>query len=138
MTITHDITNLSSLIDDYIAVWNEPDAYVREGLVHRLWAQDAVEYTANVYRGHDELVPRVTAAYEEFVKGAGMLFRCADDAVGHHGLVRFTVAMGPAVGGPDIWTGFVVLALDDAGRIHREHQFANPPAPATSATTPQR
>lgn len=136
MTTINAFTDLTNFTHDYVAVWNEPNPDVREAAICRLWAQDAVEFIeTNEYRGHDQLVARVAAAYEEFVGGAGMLFSSAGDVVGHHGLVRFTVTMGPAEGGPDVWTGFVVIALDEDGRIIREHQFANPPRPTESTQT---
>lgn len=136
MTTINAFTDLTSLTHDYVAVWNEPNSDVREAIIRRLWAPNAVEFTeTNEHRGHDQIFARVAAAYEELVDGAGMLFRSAGDVVGHHGLVRFTVTMGPADGGPDVWTGFVVVVLDEDGRICSEHQFANPPRPTGSTQT---
>jgi hypothetical protein len=133
MTTINAFADLTSFTDQYVDVWNEPDPDVREATIRRLWADDAVEFIeSNEYRGHDQLFTRVAAAYEEFVGGAGMLFRSAGDVVGHHDLVVFTLTMGPADGGPDVWSGVVVAVLDEDGRIRSEHQFANPPRPAES------
>lgn len=136
MTMINAFTDLTSFSRDYVSVWNEPDPDMRAATIRRLWAPDAVEFIETTeYRGHDQILARVAAAYEEFVGGAGMLFRTAGDVVGHHGLVRFTVTMGPANEGPDVWSGFVVVVLDEDGRIRSEHQFANPPRPAETTQT---
>ena len=133
MTTIEALADLTSFTDQYVAVWNQPDRDVREATIRRLWADDAVEFLeSKEYRGHDQLFARVAGAYEEFVGSGGMLFRSAGDVVGHHDLVVFTVTMGPADGGPDVWSGVVVAALGEDGRIRREHQFANPPRPTVS------
>jgi hypothetical protein len=130
VTTINASTDLTSFTDQYAAVWNEPDPDVREATIRRLWADDAVEFIeTKEYRGHDQLFTRVADAYEEFVVGAGMLFRSAGDVMAHHDVVCFTVTMGPADGGPDVWSGLVVVALDEDGRIRSDHQFANPLRP---------
>ncbi|MFG1853605.1 nuclear transport factor 2 family protein [Actinomadura geliboluensis] len=67
------------------------------------------------------------------MKQGGFTFRAAEDAVGHHGAVRFTTYMTPAAGGELAWTGFVFARLGDDGRIQQDYQFGNPPLPVVLA-----
>ncbi|TMR25355.1 nuclear transport factor 2 family protein [Actinomadura geliboluensis] len=84
----------------YIAVWNEPDPDVRHNLIAALWDDEAVEFTDSAeYRGLPAIEARIAEAHEHLVKQGGFTFRAAEDAVGHHGTVRFTTYMTPAAGG---------------------------------------
>jgi hypothetical protein len=115
---------MSEFIDNYIQVWNEPDAGTREKLVRLLWAEDAVEYTdANEYRGHDALDARVEKAHTEFVEKGGHVFRLVTEPATHHGAVLITAEMVPGSGGPAVWVGNIIAFLADDGRIVREYQF---------------
>lgn len=117
--------------DRYVAVWNESDPAARRAAIASLWAEDGVQFTeSEEYRGRRALERRVGEAFEEFVARAGFVFRSAGDAVGHHGMVRFTTQMVPAGGGEVAWTGFVVAELGEDGLIRRDCQFAEPPRPA--------
>ncbi len=121
--------------DRYVAVWNEPDPAARRAAIASLWAEDGVQFIESAeYRGHQELESRVGDAFEEFVARGGYVFRSAGDAVGHHGMVRFSTLMVPAAGGDVAWTGFIVAELGEDGRIRRDHQFAEPPRPAFADT----
>lgn len=114
----------------YVAVWNEPDPDARRAAIASLWAEDGVQFTESAeYRGRPALERRVGEAFEEFVARGGFVFRSAGDAVGHHGMVRFTTQMVPAAGGEAAWTGFVVAELGEDGLIRRDCQFAEPPLP---------
>lgn len=127
------MTDIEQLVNRYVAVWNEPDPGVRDKEVAALWAPDAVQYLEErTVRGRAELTVRVAEAYEQFVRDGGFEFRCAGDAVGHHDLVRFSVYMVPAAGGPVAWTGFIVLRLDGSGQVLADHQFAEAPAPSVA------
>ncbi|MFB9931108.1 nuclear transport factor 2 family protein [Amycolatopsis halotolerans] len=126
----HEI-DAGAFADRYVAVWNESDPAARRAAIASLWAEDGVQFTESAeYRGHRELERRVDEAFEEFVGGAGFVFRSAGDAVGHHGVVRFSTCMVPAADGEVAWTGFVVAELGEDGRIQRDCQFAEPPLPA--------
>ncbi|MGV9295277.1 nuclear transport factor 2 family protein [Amycolatopsis sp. NPDC003676] len=126
----HEI-DAGAFADRYVAVWNESDPAARREAITSLWAEDGVQFTESAeHRGHQALERRVGEAFEEFVGGAGFVFRSAGDAVGHHGMVRFNTYMAPAAGGDVAWTGFVVAEFGEDGRIRRDFQFAEPPRPA--------
>lgn len=119
-----DSTEMTTFVDRYAGVWNEPDAAVRRARVTELWAEDGVEWTESAeHRGHAELEARITAAYEQFVRDGGFVFVPGGDALGHHGALTLTTHMVPATGGRPVWTGRTSIVLDDDARIRTEHQF---------------
>ncbi|WP_329059536.1 hypothetical protein [Amycolatopsis sp. NBC_01480] len=121
------MTDINAIVNDFAAVWNEPDAELRRAAVVRLWDEDAIEYTTeDTYRGHDELEKRVAAAYEQFVSPGESIFVAGDDVRSHHGALIFTTHLVPVGGGSPQWSGTIVLLLTSAGRIERDYQF--PPA----------
>ncbi|WP_369023136.1 nuclear transport factor 2 family protein [Nocardia cyriacigeorgica] len=120
--------DIEEFVGNYVAVWNEADPDRRRAAVDALWAEDGVEFTdAGAYRGHAALYARITENHEQLVEHGGFVFRAAGDAVGHHGAVRFTTYMVPALGGDIAWTGFVFVQLDETGRIVRDYQFGDAP-----------
>ncbi|WP_433174706.1 nuclear transport factor 2 family protein [Actinoallomurus sp. CA-150999] len=128
------MNDFSQFVDRYAAVWNEPEASVRRGMIADLWAEDGVEFTeSGEYRGHEEIERRVTGAYEEFVREGGFVFRPAGEPVGHHDAVRFTVEMAPATGGDAVWNGSIFVVLGEDGLIRYDYQFAGDPDPGTRA-----
>src|SRR5262249_3729613 len=101
----HEITQLA---DRYVAIWHEPDAEQRRRSVAQLWAEDGVQFTAwGEMRGHQALEKRIEAAYQEFVKTRGLLWRRAGDVHGHHDALKFTWEMVLAVGGDVPATGTI-------------------------------
>ncbi|MBO0732225.1 MAG: nuclear transport factor 2 family protein [Acidimicrobiaceae bacterium] len=115
---------MTEFIENYIQVWNEPDAATREKLVRLLWADDAVEYTgANEYRGHEALDARVAKAHNDFVAEGGHVFRLGSEPATHHDAVLINVEMVPAAGGPPAWVFTIVALVGSDGRIRQEYQF---------------
>jgi uncharacterized protein len=118
------VTDIKTLADRYVAVWNETDPDARRATVEQLWAPDAVEYTeTKEHRGHDGLEKRVISAYDELVAGQGYRFHLDGPVVGHHDMVTFRTTMTPAAGGDVAWIGLMVLRLDADGRIREDGQF---------------
>jgi ketosteroid isomerase-like protein len=126
----------TTLIDRYVAVWNEPDPAARRGAVTELWAEDGVEYTETAeHRGYDALLARITDAYEQFVATGAFVFIAADDTSTHHDAVTFTTHLVPATGGAPVWSGTVFVLLDQDGRIRRDYQFTGAEASTRAAMT---
>jgi hypothetical protein len=118
------MTTIDELAARYVAVWNEPDAAVRDAAVAALWTADARAYTsANEYRGIDAITGRVTAAYEKFVAGQGNAFRALGPAEAHHDGVRIRWEMAPAAAAGAVSGGAQFLLLDADGRIRSDYQF---------------
>ena len=124
----------------YVALWNEPDAGARRKAIQDLWTEDAVHLleppeeivkraeeigvTATLEsRGHEELVRRVTRAYDEFVAPGQFEFRPHGAAVALRDLVKLRWAMIPAGGGEPVALGIDLLLLTPDGRIHTDYQF---------------
>ena len=118
------MTAIDEFAARYVAVWNEPDAAVRDAAVAELWSADARACTsANEYVGLDAITRRVTAAYETFVAGQGFVFRHLGPAEGHHDGVRIRWEMAPASGGEAVSGGVQFLLLDPDGRVRSDYQF---------------
>jgi uncharacterized protein len=119
--------NIAEFAQDYVAVWNEPDAGVRRRSITELWTEDAVQYLSSTeYRGHRELESRVGEAHESFVAAGGFVFVLAGEPLAHHDNVVLRTDMIPAGGGDIAWSGTSILELAADGRIRREHQYALP------------
>ncbi|WP_040840604.1 hypothetical protein [Nocardia brevicatena] len=134
---------LARMAEQYIALWNEPDAQARRKRIRELWAVDSAQVLVNApqgmrealtslavpipsveVRGHDALERRVTAAYELFVAPGehrfapdGPAVRLTDNLVGLAWLMG-AVDDGSVVGG-----GYDVVVLDAEGRIRWDHQY---------------
>jgi hypothetical protein len=131
------------LADRYRALWNEPDADRRRRMVAELWteggrhllqppqeirriaAQPGIGLAAILEaRGHDEIVARVTSAYDHWVGSEGLSFRGRGDAEQLGDVVTFG---WEAVGkdGKPIAGGLHVLVVAADGRIERDYTFVD-------------
>lgn len=133
------MANVRDLVDEYVGVWNEPDAERRRKAVAALWTDDALHLlqppqatrdaaaalaVESVFqaRGHAELEARVTRAYEEFVATGKYSFRSRQDATRLGDIVKFRWEMVSASGEvAGIGLEFLVLAAD--GKIRTDYQF---------------
>jgi hypothetical protein len=130
------------LVDQYVAMWNEPAAEARHRLVravfnphavHRVEGPEEVRDIARALgfpavtlevRGHDELDFRVDQAYGEFVAPGTYRFRARGDAARLGRIVKFGWEM-VAGDGVVAATGTDVVELDDDGRIVADDQFVD-------------
>ena len=117
-------TEMTQLVDRYIAIWHEPDTEQRRRSVAQLWTEDGVQFLqSREIRGHKALEERVEAAHEEFVQTGGFLFRRSGGVQGHHDALKFTWEMVPAEGFDVAATGTIFLLLSEDGRIRLDYQF---------------
>jgi hypothetical protein len=129
----------AQLVDDYVAVWNEPDPARRSTAVSRIWTEDAlhllqppedVRAAAAVLRvtpvfqarGHAELEARVGRAYEEFVAPGAFSFRSQGNGVRLADAVRFNWEMVDRAGTVAA-VGLELLLLAADGRVRIDYQF---------------
>ena len=118
------MSNLQTLVQDYIAVWNESDPERRRTLIRTLWQEDATHLARTLEAvGHAGIEKRVTDAYEKWVREKGNVFRLRDGVDGHHDTVKLRWEMVPASGGEVISIGFDFLLLGEDGRIRTGYQF---------------
>jgi hypothetical protein len=131
----------ADLAEKYLALWNEPDADRRRGMIAELWTEDGrhilqppqeirgiaaqpgIGLTAILEaRGYQQIEARAASAYEHWVGSEGLSFRGRDDADRLGDVVKFhweAIARDGelfAVG-----LSFLVLAAD--GRIERDYTF---------------
>jgi len=115
--------DLDTFIASYVAMWNEPDARSRRGLVEALWTPDGANVTRSMeVRGHAALEKRVRDSYEKWVRDGGCFFRTLS-ADHHHGAVRFHWEMVSISGGGVLSVGSEFLLLTADGRIREDYQF---------------
>lgn len=136
------MTDITELVDRYIAIWHEADAERRQSAVAALWADEAIHVlqppedvreaaaalnvTATFQaRGHKELEARVARAYEEFVAPGQFLFRSRGNAARLGDVVKFNWEMVSSDGAvAAVGLEFLVLSAD--GRIRLDYQFIEP------------
>jgi hypothetical protein len=132
---------MAEIDDQYVAVWNQPDATRRRAAVRDLWSPDAVHLLQapeeirkaagalgfdNLVleaRGHDELNKRVARAYDEFVGSGGFVFRSRGDVERLRDVVKFHWEMVSRDSGEVAAVGLEVLVLDSEGHITDDYQF---------------
>jgi hypothetical protein len=109
------MTDVTNLIDGYIAAWNETDAAARSKKVAEVFVEE-VEYTdplASVH-GHAELSALMGGAQEQF---AGLSFRLAGEPDAHHDVARFTWELAADGEEEALVVGFDVALIAPDGRI---------------------
>lgn len=121
------MSNVTDLIDRYIAVWNETDAERRRDLIARMWTEDST-YIDPLMQGEgrggiDAMIHGVQAQFP------GLLFRRTSDVDAHNDRVRFSWELGPE-GGPALAGGidFGVVVGDRLQAITGFLDFAPKPA----------
>jgi hypothetical protein len=131
----------AEFVDDYVAMWNEPDRDVRSKLIRELWAEDgtqmieapeemreaarALGFPSPILQvtGYDELDTRVATAYESFVAPGTYAFRSQGNAARLRDIVKFNWEMVSKADGQVAAVGLDVFELDAHGRIKVNHQF---------------
>jgi hypothetical protein len=109
------MTTAARIAEDYIAVWNEPDASARRARLAAGWTTGAA-YADPIARADG------VAAISELIAGVqgrfpAFRFALAGEPSGHGEFVRFRWTLGPAEGEPPIEGSDVVVL--DGGRISR-------------------
>ena len=118
------MTAYGQLVERYVALWNEADAAERRRMIAELWSEECVHANKRTeWRGHVQMMDRVTDSYERSIRDGGYRFEAAGNAEGYRNVVRFNWHMRPASGGKVAAQGFQLLVLDDGGRIAADYQF---------------
>ena len=106
---------IESIVDNYIAAWNETDADARLLAVKELWADDGgyTDPLATV-RGHDGVAAVIDGAQKLF---PGHVFRLLGAPETHHGIVRFRWELVPAAGGESVAIGADTAVLTEDGKL---------------------
>ena len=109
------MTDTTALIDNYIAIWNEPDSGRRRELIARTWTEDA-SYVDPMLTGsgHDGIETMIAGAQQQF---PGHRFELAGAPESHHDRVRFTWHLKPVAGGDAVAIGSDFAVVADDGRL---------------------
>ena len=111
-----DTTDITTVVDTYLAMWNEPELGDRALLIERAWTADG-RYVDPLQEatGHAAMSEMVDAIQERF---PGHTFRRQSGVDAHHDQVRFAWDLA----GPDgtvVVTGLDLGELAPDGRLRR-------------------
>jgi hypothetical protein len=115
------VTNLTEIVDKYLAAWNETDAAGRRRKIDELWAADGT-YTDPLaaVSGRDGFDQLIGAAQQQF---AGLQFVRGGTYDEHHNIVRFTWDLVPGAGAEPVAVGFDVAEVNQDGQISNVYGF---------------
>ncbi|MDO3703211.1 nuclear transport factor 2 family protein [Micromonospora sp. C28SCA-DRY-2] len=108
------MSDITDLVQRYLAAWNETDAAARQAVLREVFADDAV-YTDPLVsvRGRDGLDATIAAVQGQF---GGLVFSLGGAVDTHHDIARFTWHLGPE-GAEPVVVGFDVAVIGADGRI---------------------
>ncbi|MDI6104255.1 nuclear transport factor 2 family protein [Actinoplanes sp. NEAU-A12] len=109
------MSDFAGIVDDYLAVWNEPDADARAVRIAEMFAAEAA-YTDPMaaVTGHEGISALIGGARAQF---PGMVFSSGGTVDAHHDIARFTWHLAPPGAVEPLVVGFDVIRVDGAGRI---------------------
>jgi hypothetical protein len=120
------MADLATLIDGYIATWNEKDSERRRELIARTFTDDA-SYLDPLMRGDgrdgiDAMIAGVQQQYADY------RFKLAEGPDAHNDRVRFSWQLVASAGGEPVATGYDFGILADDGRLKAVTGFLETPA----------
>lgn len=108
------MTDVTSLIDRYFAIWNEQDGPRRRALIEQTWAETATyvdpKLSAQGHEGLDAMFHTVQQHYP------GLAFRRLGEIDFHNDRVRFAWSFAPE-DGPALARGLDVAVIGPDGRL---------------------
>jgi hypothetical protein len=118
------MTDLETLVQTFVSVWNESDAAQRTETVQRLWRADGRHLMGGQdVRGHAALTERVTSSHQRNVVERGYVFRPATAIQTLPGVVKFRWDMARRDTEEMISAGVGFLELDRDGKIACDYLF---------------
>ena len=109
------MTDITNLIDGYIATWNEADPQRRRALVAQTWTEDG-SYVDPLMtgKGTDGIDAMIAGAQQQF---PGHRFVLAGEPDSHHDRVRFSWHLKPVDNDDVVATGHDFGVVADDGRL---------------------
>ena len=115
--------DVTKIVGDYVAVWNEADPARRRHRIEALWVPDGTTcYRLLDAHGHDAIESRVAGSWDKWLHGGHYAFR-PKASVSHHDVIKCTWEMLAVPGGTVEANGLSFLVLDGQGRIRHDFQF---------------
>ena len=126
------MTDVTTIVDTYLEMWNEPDQARRADLIRTAWIESG-HYVDPLMesRGYDGLSTMVDGVQQQF---PGATFRRTSGVDQHHALIRFGWEL-VAADGTSIVAGLDIGVVSDDGRLDRIAGFLGelPEAEAAAA-----
>jgi hypothetical protein len=125
------MSDLATVVDTYLGMWNEEDAAARAAIIEQAWAVDG-RYVDPLLEatGHAALSDMVAGVHAQF---PGQRFRRTTGVDGHHDQVRFGWELVTPDGAVTV-AGLDVGEIGDDGRFRRIVGFFGPiPEEGTAA-----
>jgi SnoaL-like domain len=118
-------TDVTTTVDTYLAMWNEPDRATRLALIERAWTTEG-RYVDPLQeaKGHDALSAMVDAIQEQF---PGQRFRRQSGVDSHHDQVRFAWDLAAPDGAVTVAGLDVGVVADDGRLVSITGFFGDPP-----------
>ena len=118
------MTDITTIVDGYIAAWNEPDAERRRALVADAFADDATFVDPLMTgEGIDGITAMIGAAQQQF---PGHRFELSAGPDAHHDRVRFAWTMVGADDGTAVAAGVDFATVGRDGRLQGVTGFLEP------------
>jgi len=108
------MTELTTIVDGYIAMWNETDPERRRSIIEQTFTEDGSYVDPQAEVAGAEGINALVAAVQEQFPGHRFVLASGPDA--HHDRVRFTWQL-VADGGAEVATGLDVAVVADDGRL---------------------
>ena len=120
------MTEITTVVDSYIAMWNETRPDARRDLVERTWAEDA-KYLDPLMSGagQDGIDAMVAAAQQQF---PGHRFELTQGPDAHNDYVRFAWKLVGEQGGQAVAAGVDFGTVAEDGRLRAVTGFLEPTA----------
>jgi hypothetical protein len=119
--------HIASIVESYVAVWNEGDPAKRRQRIREVWAPDGTTcYRLMDARGYDAIEQRVAGSWEKWLGEGKHAFRPNCFAVLHN-VIKLDFIMVRLPQEDVEANGLCFLLLDRDGRIGHDYQF-NPSA----------
>ena len=118
---TAETTAVETVVDAYLATWNETDAAARKALIEQslgadLWYRDPM-LEADGLEAYGAMIDAVQTQMP------GLVMTRTSPIDAHRDVVRFNWALG-APGEAPVFAGLDVAKTDDQGKLHRIIGFA--------------
>jgi len=120
------MTDITTVVDEYITMWNETDAEARRAIVARAFGDDGAYLDPLMAgEGPDGIDAMVAGAQAQF---PGVRFELTAGPDRHHDRVRFAWRMVGADGAGELARGVDFATLAEDGRLRSVTGFLEPAA----------
>ena len=120
------MTDITTVVDEYITMWNETDAEARRAIVARAFGDDGAYLDPLMAgEGPDGIDAMVAGAQAQF---PGVRFELTAGPDHHHDRVRFAWRMVGADGAGELARGVDFATLAEDGRLRSVTGFLEPAA----------